>query len=72
MTAFLAIGVAAALAGLAILVTAIRNRGEGGDPRAHAMLIGGTMLTAFGVVLAGFVIAYNAAPPLDLNTAAAR
>jgi hypothetical protein len=34
------------------------------------MLIGGMMLTAFGIVIAGFAIAYNAAAPLDLNTGA--
>jgi hypothetical protein len=36
------------------------------------MLIGGMMLTAFGLVLAGFAIAYENTPPLDLNSGAAR
>jgi hypothetical protein len=31
------------------------------------MLIGGMMMTAFGLVLAGFAIAYLRAPQLDLN-----
>jgi hypothetical protein len=31
------------------------------------MLIGGMMMTAFGLVLAGFAIAYQRAAPLDLN-----
>jgi len=30
------------------------------------------MLTAFGLVLAGFAIAYETASPLDLNQEAAR
>jgi hypothetical protein len=30
------------------------------------------MLTAFGLILAGFAIAYQNAPPLDLNTGAGR
>jgi hypothetical protein len=34
------------------------------------MLIGGMMAAAFGIVLAGFAIAYNAAAPLDLNAGA--
>ena len=58
---FVIIGAIVALIGLGLLVTAIRNRGEGEDPRATAMLIGGTMATAFGIVLAGFAIAYAAA-----------
>ena len=58
---FVIIGAIVALIGLGLLVTAIRNRGEGEDPRATAMLIGGTMATAFGIVLAGFAIAYATA-----------
>ena len=71
MTAFVLLGAVFALAGLAFLVTAIRHRHEG-QPRHAAMLIGGMMATAFGIVLAGFAIAYDAAAPLDLNTGAAR
>ena len=71
MSAFVLIGIVFALAGLALLVTAIRHRHEG-EPRHAAMLIGGMMATAFGIVLAGFAIAYDAAAPLDLNTGAAR
>jgi hypothetical protein len=69
MSAFVAIGVVAVLAGLAIVVTAIRNRGGGDDPRANAMLIGGTMLAAFGLVIAGFVIVYQRIAPLALTAA---
>jgi hypothetical protein len=35
------------------------------------MLIGGMMLTAFGLILAGFAIAYERAAPLALNAAEA-
>ena len=58
---FVIIGAIVALIGLGVLVTAIRNRGDGTDPKANAMLIGGTMAAAFGIVLAGFAIAYAAA-----------
>ena len=71
MTLFVILGTVAVLAGLAILVTAIRHQGEQ-RPRHAAMLIGGMMLTAFGLVLAGFAIAYQRTAPLDLNTDAAR
>jgi hypothetical protein len=33
------------------------------------MLIGGMMLTAFGLVIAGFAMAYQRAAPLALNAA---
>ncbi len=58
---FVIVGAIVALIGLGVLVTAIRNRGDGTDPKANAMLIGGTMAAAFGIVLAGFAIAYAAA-----------
>jgi zinc transporter ZupT len=65
------VGAAIALAGLALLVTAIRHHGER-QPKYAAMLIGGMMMTAFGIVIAGFAIAYQRAAPLDLNSGAAR
>ena len=71
MTAFIFLGVLAAVAGIAILAVAIRHRHEQ-QPRHAAMLIGGMMLTAFGLVIAGFAIAYNASKPLDLNAAGAQ
>ena len=52
MSGFLILGVIASVAGLAILVTAIRHQNER-QPRYAAMLIGGMMLTAFGIVIAG-------------------
>jgi hypothetical protein len=67
MTLFVILGAIAFLAGLGTLVTALRRGRE--EPRNVAMLIGGMMLTAFGLVLAGFAIAYQTAAPLDLNSA---
>ena len=71
MSAFIVLGAIALLAGLTLLVTAIRKH-EAQHPKHVAMLIGGMMLTAFGLILAGFAIAYQNAAPLDLSTAAAR
>ena len=67
MTVFIIIGVIAAIVGLALLVPAIRHRSEQ-RPRDAAMLIGGMMLTAFGLIIAGFAIAYQSAAPLDLGS----
>ncbi|MFL6785513.1 MAG: hypothetical protein ACJ8E0_04520 [Sphingomicrobium sp.] len=71
MTWFILIGVLAVVVGLSLLVTAIRHQGEQ-KPRYAAMLIGSMMLTAFGLVIAGFGIAYQRTAPLDLNTGDAR
>jgi Ca2+/H+ antiporter len=71
MTAFIPLGAVVLVAGLALLVTAIRKH-RAQHPKHVAMLIGGMMLTAFGLILAGFAIAYQNAPPLDLNTGAAQ
>jgi uncharacterized membrane protein HdeD (DUF308 family) len=72
MSLFAPFGILVALAGIATVVIAIRTRGDGANPRANAMLIGGTMAAAFGIVIAGFAIAYNAAAPLDLDSGGAR
>ena len=71
MTAFVIVGAIAAVAGLVLLVTAIRHKSEQ-QPRYAAMLIGGMMMTAFGIVIAGFALAYQSAAPLDLNRGGAR
>jgi uncharacterized membrane protein len=68
MAGYIALGVLAALTGLVILVIAIRNHGQR-QPKYTAMLIGGMMLTAFGLILAGFAIPYQRATPLALNAA---
>lgn len=71
MSLFVILGAIFALAGMATLVVAIRHQHEQ-RPGYAAMLLGGVMATAFGIVIAGFAIAYNAAPPLDLNSGAVR
>ena len=71
MSAFVIGGVIAALVGMAIVVTAIRHHGER-LPKHTAMLIGGMMMTAFGIVMAGFSIVYQNTAPLSLNSGVAR
>jgi uncharacterized membrane protein len=68
MSAFVIIGVAATLVGLVLLVVAIRHQSEQ-RPGYSAMLIGAMMLTAFGLVIAGFAIVYQKSAPLALNAA---
>jgi drug/metabolite transporter (DMT)-like permease len=63
---FIPLGIVALVVGVGLLVTGIRHQSER-QPRYAAMLIGGMMLTAFGLVIAGFAIAYQNAAPLDLN-----
>ena len=71
MTGFVILGVIAFIAGAVLVLTAIRHQKEQ-RPRYAAMLIGGMMMTAFGLVIAGFAIAYQRAAPLDLNAGGAR
>lgn len=71
MTAFILIGALAVIVGLTVLVTAIRHQSEQ-QPRYAAMLIGGMMMTAFGLVIAGFAIAYQRTAPLNFNAGAAQ
>ena len=71
MTWFILGGGLAVVVGLSLLVTAIRHQGEQ-KQRYAAMLIGSMMLTAFGLVIAGFAIAYQRTAPLDLKTRDAR
>ena len=63
------LGAIATLVGLGILVSAIRNRGDGEDPRNNAMLIAGMMITAFGMLIAGFAIGYATSDPLNADAA---
>ena len=67
---YVAIGAVAVLGGLAMLVRAIRGR-PGENPKATAMLIAGMMITAFGLLMAGFAIGFAMSEPLDLNNAEA-
>ena len=68
MTSFVIAGIAAVFAGLILVVTAIRHHAER-LPKHTAMLIGGMMLTGFGIVIAGFAIVYQRSAPLALNAA---
>ena len=68
MSWFIALGAVALVVGLALLVAGIRGH-RAQTPKHAAMLIGGMMLSAFGLVLAGFAIAYQTAAPLALNLA---
>lgn len=68
MNLFIPLGIVILLGGVAILVTGIRRHKEQ-HPKHVAMLIGGMMMTAFGLIIAGFAIAYERAAPLDLNAA---
>ena len=69
MTLFIVFGVIAALIGASLVVTGVR-RGPDAQPRNMAMLIGGMMLAAFGIVISGFAIVYSNTAPLDLNSGA--
>ena len=61
---FIVIAILALIVGGTMLVTGIR-RHQSQHPRHVAMLIAGMMITAFGLLLGGFAIAYNIAGPLD-------
>ena len=63
---FIVGGGIAILIGLVMLATSLKNRG--GDQRKHtALLISGMMVFAFGLILAGFAIAYATTDPYDFN-----
>ena len=55
LTLFIILGPIAMLAGIAMMIAAIRG-GVGQDPRSTAMLIAGMMATAFGMLLTAFAI----------------
>jgi uncharacterized membrane protein HdeD (DUF308 family) len=65
---FVVVGAVMLLAGLAMLVTAIRG-GANARPRNAVLLIAGMMAAAFGLVLGGFAIIYATAAPPDLDAA---
>ena len=62
---FVVIGATALIGGLVLLFAALRHH-RANHPKGVAMLIGGMMVTAFGLMLAGFAIAYTMAGPLDV------
>ena len=55
LTLFLIVGPVAMLAGIAMMIVAIRG-GVGENPKSTAMLIGGMMGCAFGMLLTAFAI----------------
>ena len=55
LTIFTIIGPIAMLAGIAMMIAAIRG-GVGQNPKSTAMLIAGMMATAFGMLLTAFAI----------------
>lgn len=61
---FVALGTLSALAGLALLIAALRGR-PGVQQRSTAQLIAGMMAFAFGLVLAASAIAYATTEPYD-------
>lgn len=67
---FVGIGAVSLLVGLAVMVAAFRQGRE--SPKGVAMLIAGMMATAFGLLMAGFAIAYSTGEQLDLNAEAVR
>ena len=68
---FVILGSVSLLLGLGMLALALRNP-QRDQPKGVAMLIAGMMVTAFGLLMAGFAIAYATADPLDLNAEAAQ
>lgn len=53
---FVAIGALSLLLGIGVMIAALRLGRE--SPRGVAMLIAGMMASAFGLLMAGFAIAY--------------
>ncbi len=64
---FVVVGSIAALIGLGMLVAALRGR-VGESRKSTGLLIAGMMILAFGLILAGFAIAYATTDPYDFNT----
>ncbi|GAA4025063.1 hypothetical protein GCM10022280_27420 [Sphingomonas swuensis] len=59
---FVAVGAVAGLAGLIMLIAALRGR-PGESRKSTGLLIAGMMALAFGLVLSGFAIAYSTTKP---------
>ena len=68
---FLAIGAVSLVAGLAVMIAALRHQTRA-QPKGVAMLIGGMMATAFGLLMAGFAIGYALSAPPALDSRGAR
>lgn len=57
LTLFMIVGPVAILAGVAMMVIAIRGGGVGEQPKGTVMLMAGMMACAFGMILTAFSIA---------------
>jgi uncharacterized membrane protein HdeD (DUF308 family) len=57
VTLFMIVGPIAILAGVAMMVIAVRSGGVGEQPKSTAMLMAGMMACAFGMILTAFSIA---------------
>ena len=69
MTIAVVLGAVLALGGLVLVVTGIRG-GPDARPRNMAMLIGGMMMAAFGVIITGFSLLYQHDVSSALNAGA--
>jgi hypothetical protein len=69
MTGFVILGIIGALIGTTLVVTGIR-RGPDARPRNMVMLMGGMMLAAFSIVIAGFGILYQHSVPAGSSAGA--
>lgn len=58
---FVAIGAVSLIGGVTVMLLALRHH-KAQHPKGVAMLIGGMMATAFGLLMAGFAIAYATGP----------
>ncbi|MES2119573.1 MAG: hypothetical protein V4513_03230 [Pseudomonadota bacterium] len=65
------LGAIAAIAGAGLVVTGIR-RGPDSAPRNMVMLIGGMMMAAFGILIAGFTLVYQNTAPIGASAGAGR
>ena len=65
---FVVVGVLAGLIGLGMLIAALRGR-PGESKKSTGLMIAGMMVLAFGLILAGFAIAYATTDPYDFNQA---
>ena len=68
---FVAIGALSLVAGLAVMFAALRHH-DRAQPKGVAMLIGGMMATAFGLLMAGFAIGYALSAPANPYSQGAR
>jgi len=63
---FVPLGALALIAGVTMIVTAVRGP-VGEQPKSAALLIAGAMVAALGLIIAGFALAWQHAAPLDVN-----